>query len=779
MEQDRKPVILNVDDDDAGRYAGTKVLLREGFEVIEARTGEEAAELVRRNPDLVLLDVNLPDLDGFEVCRRIKADPATRDIPVVFLSATAITQEDRIRGLEHGGDAYLTAPIAPELLAATIRAFLRTRRAEAQARAAAREWQATFDAVQHGICLLDREGRLMRANRAFAEIVGQEPAELVGMIRAQAFPEVEAPPGGWPFERTRKSRRRESAEVQVGDRWFEVISDPLLDSNGEFAGSVRTVSDITSRRKAELDRDALVREIERERERLQTVLDQMPAGVILAEAPSGRLLLTNEQVSRMWREPWEPGETVFSRVGALKGIRPDGRPYRPGEWPLERSIQTGEVVTNEEIEIVRGDRSRGWVLASSTPVRDRNGFIVAGILTLQDITARKQLEEQFRQAQKMEAIGRLAGGVAHDFNNLLTIIGGYGQMLLDTISPEDPVHKDLEAIMEAANRAGALTRQLLTVSRRQVVQPKTFELNRLITRTNRMLKRVIGEDIELVHALESERGRIKADPGQIEQVLLNLTVNARDAMPTGGRLTIETADIEIGQDTIAAGQTLKAGKYVLLALSDTGTGMTPEVLKHVFEPFFTTKPRGKGTGLGLSTVYGIVTQTGGAITVDSEAGSGTVFRIYFPAATISRGAQPEAEREQERAAQASGAGGQETILVVEDEADVRRLAAEMLARLGYTVLEAQSGPEAVRVWEENRDTIDLVLTDVVMPRMSGQELASKLEELRPGLKVMFMSGYTDDVVARHGGIDRAKLLHKPFTSDSLARMVRSVLDSRR
>ncbi|MGE5487061.1 MAG: response regulator [bacterium] len=777
MEQVRKPVILNVDDDDAGRYATTEVLLREGFEVVEARTGEETLELVRRNPDLVLLDLDLPGISGLDVCRRIKTDPETRDIPVVFLSATATTQDDRIRGLEHGGDAYLTAPIAPELLAATIRAFLRTRRAEAQARSAAREWQATFDAVQHGICLLDREGRIVRANRAFADILGKEPAELVGMSRQQAFPEAEAPPGGWPFERTRVSKRRESAEVRVGDRWFEVIADPLLDSNGEFTGAVRTISDVTWRRKAEMDRDLLVRELERGRERLQMVLDQMPAGVILAEAPSGRVLLANDRVNLLWSKPWEAGETIFNLVESIRSFRPDGRPYRPGEWPLERSINTGETVTNEEIEIVGEDRRRVWVLASSTPVRDRNGFVVAGILTLQDITGRKQLEEQFRQAQKMEAIGRLAAGVAHDFNNLLTIIGGYGQMLLDTTNPEDPIHKDLEAIMEAANRAGALTRQLLTVSRRQVVQPKTFELNRLITRTNRMLKRVIGEDVELVHALESERGRIKADPGQIEQVLLNLAINARDAMPTGGRLTIETADIEIGQDTIVAGQTLKAGKYVLLAVSDTGTGMTPEVMKHVFEPFFTTKPRGKGTGLGLSTVYGIVTQTGGVIAVDSEAGRGTAIRIYFPAAAAGRGGQQETERELGRA-DSSSAGGRETILVVEDEADVRRLAAEMLARLGYNVLEAQSGAEAVRLWEENRDAIDLVLTDVVMPRMSGQELAATLQQARPGTRVMFMSGYTDDVVARHGGIDRAKLLHKPFTSDSLARMVRSVLDSR-
>jgi len=778
MEQDRKPLILNVYADEAHRREITRTLGREGFLVREARTGAEALELVRQNPDLVLLDVHLPDMSGLEVCGRIKSDPATRDIPVVYLSTASTSAGDRTRGLESGADAFLAEPITPELLAATIRALLRVRRAEAQAHAAAQEWQITFDAVRNGICLLDGEGRIKRGNRALAEMAGISPAELVGLTREHMFPTMEEPAEGWPFERAKQSKKRESAEVQCGERWYEVIVDPLLDEHGEFTGAVRTVVDITSRRKAEQDRDSLVRALERERARLEAVLEQMPAGVILAEAPSGRVLLGNQQVSRILRRPQRADLNILDDAG-LKGFHPDGRPYQQNEWPLVRSIRTGEVVTNEEIEIVRGDNTRGWILVSSAPVRDHNGFVVAGVLTFQDITERKQLEEQLRQSQKMEAIGRLAGGVAHDFNNLLTIIGGYGQMLLDTTDAEDPVHKDLEAIMEAANRAGSLTRQLLTVSRRQVLQPKTFELNRLILRTNRMLKRVIGEDIELVHALKSERGRIKADPGQIEQVLLNLTVNARDAMPTGGRLTIETADVEIGQDTIAGGETLKAGRYVLLAVSDTGTGMTPEVLKHVFEPFFTTKPRGKGTGLGLSTVYGIVTQTGGTITVDSDVGRGTVFRIYFPAAVSRAELEPEPERDRGASGQPSDKRGHETILLVEDETDVRRLTAEMLTRQGYTVLEASSGPDAIRIWEENQEQIDLVLTDVVMPRMSGQELASTLKSWRPELKIVYMSGYTDDVVARHGGIDRTVLLHKPFTSDSLIRMIRSVLDSPR
>ncbi len=773
MAEKEKPVILNVDDDDAGRYYISKVLSDAGFHVSEARTGAEAFDYARREPDLILLDVHLPNGSGFDVAQRLKADPETRDIPIIHISATAVSAEDRTKGLDQGADAYITQPVAPEVLVATVKALLRARKAESEARRAAREWQQTFDAVKSGVCLLDREGRVLRANRALAEMFGTTPEELAGAPYTRILPDVQPPADGWPFERTRKTRQRETAEIQTGDRWLEITADPLIE-HGEFAGAVRTAADVTDRRRYARDRDSLVRALEDERVRLETVLDQMPAGMILADAPSGRLLLANEQVARILRRPsgLEKGVEVLSE---LKGYHADGREYHPDDWPLTRSIRTGEVITNEEIEIARGDKTRGWILVSAAPVRDRSGFIVAGILTFQDITERKHLEEQLRQSQKMEAVGRLAGGVAHDFNNLLTIIGGYGQMLLDATDPADAVYKDLEAIMEAANRASALTRQLLTVSRRQVVQPKTFELNRLISRMNRMLRRVIGEDVELVNALKSDRGRIKADPGQIEQVLLNLAVNARDAMPKGGRLTIETADIEIGRDAVAEGQALKAGRYVLLAVNDTGTGMTPDVMKHMFEPFFTTKPKGRGTGLGLSTVYGIVKQTGGEIEFDSEPGIGTTFRIYFPAAAT-RGR--EADTEREAPAEEPSHGGTETILLVEDEADVRRLAAEMLTRQGYAVLEAASGPDAIKLWEENRDAVKLVVTDIVMPRMSGQELAATLKAARPDLKIMFMSGYTEDVVARHGGIERAMLLHKPFTSDTLARTVRAVLDGR-
>ena len=400
----------------------------------------------------------------------------------------------------------------------------------------------------------------------------------------------------------------------------------------------------------------------------------------------------------------------------------------------------------------------------------------AGRITciLRDITERKHLEEQLRQSQKMEALGRLAGGVAHDFNNLLTIIGGYSQMLLGGVKAKDPARRDLESIVEAANRASALTRQLLAFSRRQVVQPKVLDLNRLVTRMHRLLRPVIGEDIELELSLQKNLGRVKADPGQLEQVVMNLVVNARDAMPRGGRITIQTCPTELGEDSAAAPERLPPGRYVTLQISDTGEGMDAETLSHVFEPFFTTKLRGKGSGLGLSTVYGIVKQSGGEIEVTSQVGSGSAFRIHLP---VFEAPVKEAERPRAPSRAATGA---ETILLVEDEGGVRRLAREMLRQQGYTVLEADGGPDALRLWEQHATAIDLLLTDVVMPQMSGRELAEQLKTARPDLKVLYMSGYTNDVIARHGVLDsETAFLQKPFTADSLGRKVRIVLDQGR
>jgi signal transduction histidine kinase len=385
--------------------------------------------------------------------------------------------------------------------------------------------------------------------------------------------------------------------------------------------------------------------------------------------------------------------------------------------------------------------------------------------------ALQQTEAQLRQSQKMEAVGRLAGGVAHDFNNLLTVIRGYSELLLARLAPEDSIRKDMIEVKKAADRASGLTRQLLAFSRRQFIAPKIIDLNALIANMDGMLRRLLGEDIvELCTELNPHTGSIRADAGQIEQVIMNLAVNARDAMPKGGRLTIETRNVTVGKPTRQTPAGVKPGSYVLLAVRDTGHGMDEETQSHLFEPFFTTKEKGKGTGLGLSTVYGIVKQTGGSIVVESQKDQGATFKIYFP--LVDQGAPGAAGTPD-----AEPLHGRETILLVEDEPAVRGLVHETLRLHGYTVLEARHGIEALMTGAKHQGPIHLLLTDVVMPQMSGPEVAEKIQIVRPGIKVLYMSGYPDHPLFEQGGIARdASFLPKPFTPNVLAKKVRDVLD---
>ena len=392
-----------------------------------------------------------------------------------------------------------------------------------------------------------------------------------------------------------------------------------------------------------------------------------------------------------------------------------------------------------------------------------------------DVTDRRLLEEQIVLAQKMEAIGRLAGGVAHDFNNILTAIGGYTDLLLADLAPDDERRRDVEEIHRAADRAAALTHQLLAFSRRQVLQPKVISLNALVPDIEKMLRRLIGEDILFTTVLHPKTGNVRADPGQLEQVIVNLAVNARDAMPNGGSLTIETRNVELDQSYTAEHPNVKPGHYVLLAVTDTGVGMTTETKARIFEPFFTTKARGKGTGLGLATVYGIVQQTGGHIWPYSEPGQGTTMRVYLP-----RVDEPADLIEHPIETTPTALRGTETILLVEDEAPVRSITRQLLQRNGYTVLEASDGQTALALVDgvQHGTHVDLLLTDVIMPGMSGRALAAELMARRPALRVLFMSGYTDDAVVRHGMLEPGlAYLEKPFRPPTLLRKVREVLQA--
>jgi PAS domain S-box-containing protein len=423
-----------------------------------------------------------------------------------------------------------------------------------------------------------------------------------------------------------------------------------------------------------------------------------------------------------------------------------------------------------EVEIINKDNTRLRVdLGTRLVQRSGKPPEVQGIG--RDITRHRRLEEQLRHAQKMEAAGRLAGGVAHDFNNLLTVISGFGQLFLARLDPTDPKYSHIAEILKAADRGATLTRQLLAFSRQQVLQPEVLDLNNTLANINSMLRHLIGEDIEVVVFPGKDLGRVKADPGEIDQVILNLAVNARDAMPYGGKLTLQTENVDLDEELASSHYPLRAGRYVMLSVSDTGCGMDAETQKHIFEPFFTTKEKGKGTGLGLATVHGIVHQSGGFIYVYSELGSGSIFKIYLP--RVDRAAEPAKSHQ----AVEHHTRGSATILVVEDEAMVRDLTLEVLKESGYTVIAAERPDDALRISRQNQGRIDLLLTDVVMPGMSGLELAERLKPERPEMKVLYVSGYTADAVVRRGMSDpQTAFLQKPFAPGALVRKVREVIE---
>jgi len=497
----------------------------------------------------------------------------------------------------------------------------------------------------------------------------------------------------------------------------------------------------------------------------RSLVEDSPFG-IFRSTPDGQLLAVNPALVSILGYDSEE-ELLHKNMAADVYVDPAQRARLLDEVLMLDSL-TGESLWR------RKDAKTITVRHTARVVRDAEGRVEYFNVLVEDITEHKLLEAQLRQAQKMEAVGRLAGGIAHDFNNLLTAILGSADLLLDTLSPDAPEREDLDEIRKAAKRAADLTRQLLAFSRQQLLAPQVLDVNALLTNLEKLLRRLIGEHIELRTALAPNVGAVQADPGQLEQVIVNLAVNARDAMPQGGQLTIETANAELDEAYAAEHFPARPGSYVLLAVTDTGTGMDAQTKSHIFEPFFTTKEKGKGTGLGLATVYGIVKQSDGYIWVYSEPGHGTSFKIYLPRVAEAPGpARPGFEL-------SASVRGSETVFVVEDDEMVRALIRRMLETRGYTVLLAPHGDEALQLLERHPGRVDLLMTDVVMPGMSGRDLADRVAERRPGIKVLYLSGYTDDAIVRHGVLEPGiAFLQKPFSADALARKVREVLDSPR
>jgi len=614
------------------------------------------------------------------------------------------------------------------------------------------------EAAANGIVITNRHGTILWTNAAFTKMTGYSREEAVGKhtrilksgshdaaFYRQLWTTVSA---GSVWHGTVCNRRKDGSTYPE-----EMTITPIRDAEGQIGHFIAIKQDVSDRR-----------QLEEHHVRLTAVLEATPDFVGIAD-PNGRPLFLNragrqmvgcgeaEDLSRTHIETYHP-------EWAAEKVMNEGLPsaVRKGAWMGETALLTraGREIPVSQV-IVAHKYANGEVQFFSTIMRD--------------LTERRKLEAQLHHSQKMEAIGQLAGGVAHDFNNLLTIISGYSEVLLARLPATDPASRLLQEIHKAGERAAALTRQLLAFSRKQIIQPKVLDLNALVSEVGKMLRRVIGEDLTLTTVLSPRLGQVKADPGQIEQVLMNLAVNARDAMPQGGKFTIETANVELDQNSIQGQPEVQPGCYVLLAVSDTGCGMTEETKAHIFEPFFTTKDLGKGTGLGLATVYGIVKQSGGYIYVDSEPGHGTMFKIYLP---LVEDGVPSG---QSHTNPKTSPHGSETILLVEDEDAVRSLTRYALQLHGYAVLEARDGEEALRVAEQHQGPIHLLMTDVVMPRMDGRQVAERLAQAQPGLKVLFLSGYTDDAVVRHGVLaSEVAFLQKPFTPSALTQKVRDVLD---
>jgi two-component system cell cycle sensor histidine kinase/response regulator CckA len=638
-----QPTILYVDDDEVTRRAMQRLFQGAGFQFKQACTGIEALRLAREQPDLVLLDVHLPDISGFEVCRRIKSEPATATIPVLHLSAMYTTTEDRTQGLEGGADGYLIKPVNPKELVAHVRAHLRIRQAEEETRAVARQWQTTFDAIGDGVCLVNGQGQILRCNKVWERIMARPAREMIEHSLLDFFPIAPA------FASDQGPYRRQAAELALEDHWFEVVADPILDQTDNLSGAV-------------------------------------------------------------------------------------------------------------------------YILV--------------------DVSERKRLEEQLRQAQKMQAVGQLAGGVAHDFNNLLTAILGSVSMLLEEISsrqPEGNGHRGvrttsdlplatdlvggLKTIEKASLRAAELVRQLLGFSRQNILWLQPLHLHGGVEETVRILQRTIDPRITVVVKTTPDLWTVQADSSQVNQVLMNLCLNARDAMPEGGRLLLETENVEADPEFVRRHAEARPGQFVRLRVSDTGQGIPEEIQSRIFEPFFTTKGPDKGTGLGLSMVFGIVKQHQGWIECSSTPGRGTTFDVYLPRcsgerpAVVSFPTTPPLRP-----------NGKETILLVDDEDMIRNLCRLFLEQAGYQVILAEDGQKAVELFRREHSRIDLVILDLSMPRLSGRDTLGRLVRIDPSVRVLVSSGYaaeekdTSDIEGVLGFIP------KPYRRIDLLTKVRTTLD---
>jgi PAS domain S-box-containing protein len=632
------------------------------------------------------------------------------------------------------------------------------------------ELAAIVQSCEDAIISTRLDGTIWNWNHGAERLYGYTAEEVKGKPATLLFPKER--PDELPAIVARVARgeyipTHETVRIsKKGERVDVALSvSPIRDSGGRVIGASGIARDITALKKAEQTNRRLALERDQLVARLRLQIERMPIGFIVQDA-NFRFTGWNPAAEQIfgYSELEVLGKTAYETV-----IADSGRASM--EEILER-VKGGDMSAHTTAEHKTKDGRSITCEWYNTPIMSGDGVLESVLSMVVDVTERRSLEERLRQSHKMEAVGQLAGGVAHDFNNLLTVIMGGSDMVLARLPAGTPLRELISEIREAGTRAASLTRQLLAFSRKQVLAAQVLDLNSIVTDMEKMLRRTIGEDVDLATCLEHGLYQVKADPVQIQQVLLNLAVNARDAMPRGGKLTIETRNVELDASYARGHSDVQPGCYVMAAVSDTGCGMDAATRARIFEPFFTTKEVGKGTGLGLATVYGIVKQSGGHIEVYSEVGAGTTFKIYLPRLTE----LPEEPAEIQ--VMTAAPGGRETIFLVEDEDTVRRLTRHLLEDSGYTVLEARNGREALELWERDRTPIHLLLTDVVMPEVGGRQLAEWLLPMNPQMRVLYVSGYTDDAIVRHGVLEaETNFMQKPYSPLALARKVREVLDA--
>jgi PAS domain S-box-containing protein len=709
----------------------------------------------------ILLDLNLPDSEGMNTFLRARAEAA--HAPIVVLTGLA-DEEVAARAVREGAQDYLVkAEVDGPLLYRSIRYAVERHASDEAIRRSEALYRSLVEGSIQGV-MIHVDGVIRLANQALASMLGLEHAEdLIGQpvwdfIAAQDRDMAQA------YAKARREGRPapNHFELHLLKRDGSVILLEVMASSIAWEGgqaTLATVVDMTERKRAEQG-------LRTSEERFRQIAENIKEAFLVVELDGLRPLY----LSRMWEEIWgRPLDEAYRTPAAwVQAIHPDDAAV---VGDTRQAIEKGEPISRN-FRVVRPDGTIRWVRARAFPVYNANRELYRVVGLVEDITDVRRTEEQLLQAQKMEAVGRLAGGVAHDFNNLLTAILGYSELVLQDLGPDHPSSIDIKEIRTAGQSAESLTRQLLAFSRRQILQPQNLDLNKVLARVDALLQRIIGEDIELTMKLTAPLGRVSADPGQIEQVVLNLAVNARDAMPHGGKLTIETANVVLDDDYVGRHAGASTGAHVMVAVTDNGTGMDAVTQQRLFEPFFTTKEPGRGTGLGLATVYGIVTQSRGSIWVYSEVGQGSTFKVYLPVTTEE--VAPPVTIEMSPAS----LSGTETVLVVEDQIEARSVICETLRRRGYTVIEAINGPDAIVKGRQPETAIEVMLTDVVMPGMGGRRVAEVIRATRPHLRVVYMSGYTDSAIVDHGILEPGvTFVQKPFATDTLLRKIREVLDT--